>query len=499
MSAKNSGFPKEIGSGSVTVKIYKIRNKCYRVTLKNGTVKTKPRFSFKVSFFANRRRFQKVFADLDKAKAYAEKSAENIDAGHLNALPFTDADVRMLTTATESAKVTGIPLDLLVKEYVALWLALGGKAAKATPLEAIRDYVRRRLHELPKTFLPYAVEEMLKARKLDGTNETYLKVLRVYLNPLKEAFNCPLTSIASSQIGEYLRNLDVGARSKNNTRATIGAFFKFCKEQGWLARDHEGIELVPKFKEPVTEITIFTPWEVTQFLNKAREEMVPFLSIGAFAGLRSAEIERLDWNEVHLADKFIEVKAQKAKTAARRIVPISDNLATWLKDRVKTSGPVVPYDNVNKQIAWLEEDVDEALAMAVLKKAAAKAGKDDWTPEVLLEYHRKCCKAARAEDALKDGKTKRSHTEPEQPKARPGHAFLPDGTPVKYQPCPWKKNALRHSYISYRVAEVQDVPKVALEAGNSGQMIFQHYRELVQAKDAKEWFSIKPEMLKAES
>ena len=70
--------------------------------------------------------------------------------------------------------------------------------------------------------------------------------------------------------------------------------------------------------------------------------------------------------------------------------------------------------------------------------------------------------------------------------------FLPDQTPVKYQPCPWKKNALRHSYISYRVAEVQDVPKVALEAGNSGQMIFQHYRELVQAKDAKEWFGIMP-------
>ncbi len=63
---------------------------------------------------------------------------------------------------------------------------------------------------------------------------------------------------------------------------------------------------------------------------------------------------------------------------------------------------------------------------------------------------------------------------------------------MKYQPCPWKKNALRHSYISYRVAEVQDVPKVALEAGNSGQMIFQHYRELVQAKDAKEWFGIFP-------
>ena len=56
----------------------------------------------------------------------------------------------------------------------------------------------------------------------------------------------------------------------------------------------------------------------------------------------------------------------------------------------------------------------------------------------------------------------------------------------------WKRNALRHSYISYRVAEKQDVAKVSLEAGNSPQMIFQHYRELVQPKEAKTWFAIGP-------
>ncbi len=57
----------------------------------------------------------------------------------------------------------------------------------------------------------------------------------------------------------------------------------------------------------------------------------------------------------------------------------------------------------------------------------------------------------------------------------------------------WKKNALRHSFISYRVAETQDVPQVALEAGNSPQIIFQHYRELVRPKEAKAWFAIDPD------
>jgi hypothetical protein len=35
-------------------------------------------------------------------------------------------------------------------------------------------------------------------------------------------------------------------------------------------------------------------------------------------------------------------------------------------------------------------------------------------------------------------------------------------------------------------------PKVSLEAGNSLQMIFQHYRELVRPEAAKAWFAIVP-------
>jgi hypothetical protein len=56
----------------------------------------------------------------------------------------------------------------------------------------------------------------------------------------------------------------------------------------------------------------------------------------------------------------------------------------------------------------------------------------------------------------------------------------------------WRQNALRHSFISYRVAETGDVPRTALEAGNSPKMIFRHYREVVDEESAKAWFSITP-------
>ncbi len=56
----------------------------------------------------------------------------------------------------------------------------------------------------------------------------------------------------------------------------------------------------------------------------------------------------------------------------------------------------------------------------------------------------------------------------------------------------WKPNALRHSYASYRLAEIKDAARVALEMGNSPSMLFRNYRELVTEEQAKQWFSVMP-------
>jgi hypothetical protein len=56
----------------------------------------------------------------------------------------------------------------------------------------------------------------------------------------------------------------------------------------------------------------------------------------------------------------------------------------------------------------------------------------------------------------------------------------------------WRQNALRHSFISYRVAETGDVARTSLEAGNSPKMIFRHYREIVDEEATKAWWSIHP-------
>jgi hypothetical protein len=64
---------------------------------------------------------------------------------------------------------------------------------------------------------------------------------------------------------------------------------------------------------------------------------------------------------------------------------------------------------------------------------------------------------------------------------------------VKAAKTPWKDNGLRHSFISYRLANIQNAAQVALEAGNSPAMVFKHYREIVRPAAALTWFAIAPE------
>ena len=51
---------------------------------------------------------------------------------------------------------------------------------------------------------------------------------------------------------------------------------------------------------------------------------------------------------------------------------------------------------------------------------------------------------------------------------------------------------LRHSFISYRIAKIKNAHEVALEAGNSPDIIFRHYRELATEEQADAWFAIVP-------
>jgi integrase len=55
-----------------------------------------------------------------------------------------------------------------------------------------------------------------------------------------------------------------------------------------------------------------------------------------------------------------------------------------------------------------------------------------------------------------------------------------------------KRNGLRHSFCSYRLALTQNANQTALEAGHSADILFKHYRQLCTVSEASRWFSIAP-------
>jgi hypothetical protein len=55
-----------------------------------------------------------------------------------------------------------------------------------------------------------------------------------------------------------------------------------------------------------------------------------------------------------------------------------------------------------------------------------------------------------------------------------------------------KRNALRHSFCSYRLAATKNANQTALEAGHSANILFKHYRQLCSESEAANWFSILP-------
>jgi integrase len=245
----------------------------------------------------------------------------------------------------------------------------------------------------------------------------------------------------------------VSPRTLNNLRASVQTLFAFAKAQRYLPKDHDEIDSVMLAKNAVSEIEIFTPKEMMEILAHADGRLIPFLALGAFAGIRHAEIQRLEWTDIHFDGGIIEIGAAKAKTASRRTVPILDNLRAWLLPHRQEAGLVcggLDTKNEARRSAWAKaRRVNEGQLKATEQQA-------------------------------------REHS---KSKAPPGAETAQiEGWPA----FAWKHNALRHSFISYRVAEIQNIAQVSLEAGNSPQMIFKHYRELVRPAAAKEWFAIGP-------
>jgi integrase len=78
------------------------------------------------------------------------------------------------------------------------------------------------------------------------------------------------------------------------------------------------------------EIEVYSPEEFRKLLAAASPDLAPVLVLQGFWRLRSAEAERIRWEDVDLAEGHVTVGAHASKTASRRVVSLCASARQWL-------------------------------------------------------------------------------------------------------------------------------------------------------------------------
>src|SRR5262249_12308867 len=136
-----------------------------------------------------------------------------------------------------------------------------------------------------------------------------------------------------------------------NFRISISNLFSHARLRGHVPKDFNPLAGLPWAKECDQEVGIYTPEQLQTMFAHARKEMIPYLAIGAFAGLRQAEIARLHWEQGK--EDHILVMGSIPKPGEKRLVPILPNLEAWFESHRRTKGPVVEFANVTNQLGKL--------------------------------------------------------------------------------------------------------------------------------------------------
>jgi integrase len=100
-------------------------------------------------------------------------------------------------------------------------------------------------------------------------------------------------------------------------------------------------------KVPDSEISIFTPEDFARIIHAAPDRLIPLLAISAFAGIRSAEIARLDWSAV---GREVVAAAIRVRSAAQQVrmsteaVAAAEEMMTLARQRTASGvGVVLEY------------------------------------------------------------------------------------------------------------------------------------------------------------
>ena len=178
------------------------------------------------------------------------------------------------------------------------------------------------------------------AEKNDRRDRT-VSELRLRLTTFVEDFEGRrLSEITVEEIEEWINEEDWSPRTRINYLTKISQLFNYALRHRWVDAN-----IVDRIERPATEDKepgVFSVAQTESLLKHADQfGLLPYVALGFYAGLRSAELLRLEWAAVSLTEKSIVVGAQVAKKRSRRVVEMCPALEAWLSPRIRKNGPVI--------------------------------------------------------------------------------------------------------------------------------------------------------------
>ena len=328
-----------------------VRHNSISIPVYAGKVAGRTRYT--IAFYLNCKRQRRMFSDLEQAKREAKLVAEKILCGMQAQNDLRPAERESYLAAQRILGEVETPLVSAIEEYTGCRKLLGEIPLRS----AVEEFLRRTNGVKLGVTVPQVVEELVAAKAQDGMSRPYMAQLRSVLGMFSKAFPGPILHVKADEIDTWLRDGNVAPVTRNNRLTLLRVLFNHAKQRNYLpAAAPAATEQLSKVKVGATTTEIYQPHEIEKLLNAAPAVVIPYLAIGAFAGLRGAELARLDWNAVSLERRIIELRADQAKTASRRIVPISDNLAAWLAP-LEREGKVLKLQTVPRMASVLAGDV----------------------------------------------------------------------------------------------------------------------------------------------
>ena len=308
--------------------------------------------SYLIAYYADGKRIRERAPTLEEARQRAKEKIKDLTTGAAHVGVLTPRQVATVTDAVTVLKDIGIPLSQVAREYAEASRILNGNGSI---VDAARLFMRETAkREIPPRTFSQVVAEFRASIATAGLSPLYQRDCRVRLARAAKAFHVQIMDIKSEDIDAWLSLGKRSPRSVNNDRTTLVTLFEFAKSKGYLPREIEtAAKQAIKRKSLDSEIQILTPEDFEALLKHTPDKFLPLVAIGGFAGVRSAEIFRMDWSEIDIKQGHIEIKAAKAKTASRRIVPLLPALRRWLQPLAKRSGPLWKYRNLEGFLnAW---------------------------------------------------------------------------------------------------------------------------------------------------